>query len=582
MIIYYGTQQIKRNKINQKLVCSIFLFLFLGQTAHTKPTKDFLHVATLNGNEFYEFYKFSPTKTTKINLSQNHFTPMGSLWKLFVYVYLIGTNRHLHKFSCKGKSIQETFCCTKGGYIKADQALYRSCGLFFKPNRLGISSLQWNTFWKQKNSLSYSWLINLKKIEPNTNIPVRELLVTLQKISKNKIIFGKVQSTLAKVFTQGTAKGAFRHLGLMLRVKTFTWDDPKDYRKFVGGFAGWLPNGNAVWVLGQGSSRMVLKKWGKQLKTLFDKKLVNPSKECVHVRFLSRYPIQEVYTLPHRKKAKEGRLYGKYLLYLKNGKKVFFQSNYDILYEVVRNKKRLTGIFNLNDYIARVLEREVKLKPAEATKAFAITIRTYLLQNAKKYGDCYFISDSTRYQRVSLNPPRKQAKIFSYWTDSIVLKGGGSVHYHLSHPKKNVLSWIYAKKMAEEGMYYDQILKVAFPQSKIGVMDLRRNQSCERLLKAESWLRVQRYRWKKDLVQLSGYVQPQNIEVCKMRSGNPFMDFRQNRIYASPLYNLDAKIALVHEYLHLAFMNHPRTMDEFFIEKIARKLVLKKGGYGRF
>ena len=83
-------------------------------------------------------------------------TPLGSLWKLFVYGWLVDTGAREPAYECRGQSKEEVYCCTAGGKIERDQALVKSCGLYFEPARLGISSAEWRTYWQARQAAGLS------------------------------------------------------------------------------------------------------------------------------------------------------------------------------------------------------------------------------------------------------------------------------------------------------------------------------------------------------------------------------------------------------------------------------------------
>ena len=56
-------------------------------------------------------------------------TPLGSLWKVFVYAWLVDTGAQEPAYECRGQSKEEVYCCTAGGKVERDQALVKSCGL---------------------------------------------------------------------------------------------------------------------------------------------------------------------------------------------------------------------------------------------------------------------------------------------------------------------------------------------------------------------------------------------------------------------------------------------------------------------
>lgn len=100
---------------------------------------------------------------------------------------------------------------------------------------------------------------------------------------------------------------------------------------------------------------------------------------------------------------------------------------------------------------------------------------------------------------------------------------------------------------------------------------------CRPLPDAEAWLARQAPSWR--LSQYPGYVPPQGVRVCLARSGSPRAQLASNRIDLRSAGGPDAatqdRLSLVHEYLHLAFKQHPSGADEPFIESLARRLVLE-------
>ena len=61
-------------------------------------------------------------------------TPLGSVWKLFVYSYLLATDQPEQPLRCEGRQPQqESYCCDPGESINREQALIRSCSLYFAP-----------------------------------------------------------------------------------------------------------------------------------------------------------------------------------------------------------------------------------------------------------------------------------------------------------------------------------------------------------------------------------------------------------------------------------------------------------------
>lgn len=86
------------------------------------------------------------------------------------------------------------------------------------------------------------------------------------------------------------------------------------------------------------------------------------------------------------------------------------------------------------------------------------------------------------------------------------------------------------------------------------------------------WLARQRPRWDARLREEAGYeaVAPQ---VCRLEARRPYADLARGRLYVGALADANDEVALVHEYLHLAFARHPHGRDEAYIEALARDLV---------
>lgn len=546
--------------------------------------QDSLQIAFYDGRDSFRLLLIDNTGkiASETTLTDSTTTPLGSLWKLFVYIYLADNRIFPPPYICTGNHPDEVFCCQPGDSIQMDEALYHSCGLFFDPVRLGITSDSWKDYWTNTVRIDFHWLNGLHTLQPETVIPVKELLVALYQINKLRFALSKTHSVLSKVVLEGTAKGAVRHLGNTVKIKTFTWNHPSENETFIGGFAGWLNDGAAIWAAGIGTSNEILSRWSRKIAQYLDRQPLNYSKEFVKVRFFEQYPIEKIVELPVPKEAnptpatrlRTGPLNGQFRIMFKNGNSLEFRSSDNLYYEKEGKTPVIFGIFGVNDYVARVIDREIKTEPTEAAKAFAIVIRTYLVQNAKHAPGYFYIPDSTRFQRVSIHPPTQEAKGLSYWTDALVITGVSSVRYHQTRSSLNVLSWEHAKKLAHEGYYFDKILQAAYPGGKIGIMELKRNQECERLAHVESWLQAKSQKWRLYLMTKPGYEPLDHIAVCRLRSGSPYADFDENRIFTRSFQNIEDQITLTHEYLHLTFKNHPLGRDEEFIEQTAKTLVL--------
>ncbi len=86
----------------------------------------------LRGAQHDQLYQLSSSGVTKVSaLPDSLTTPLGSLWKLYVYAWLEDTHQPEQPYQCRGNSPEEVYCCQAGESITRDTALVRSCGLYF-------------------------------------------------------------------------------------------------------------------------------------------------------------------------------------------------------------------------------------------------------------------------------------------------------------------------------------------------------------------------------------------------------------------------------------------------------------------
>jgi uncharacterized protein YfaQ (DUF2300 family) len=538
-----------------------------------------LLLAVSDGQRAPELISFTgKAEVNRRPLTRDIETPMGSLWKLFVFFYIRAENKEAPEYVCKGEDPEEIFCCRPHTGIQMEDALAKSCGLFFSPQRLGINGPEWREFWEKRQRISYPWLVNLKELSPDHKIPVAELLEALAALRSNPLVFKQLNAVLERVLIDGTAKGEVRKLGSLYRVKTFTWNESEETKQLIGGFSGWLANGAPVWGMGRGTGAQVISRWAGRLAKFSHAPESYISRDCAEVEFFDHYRIKEIAGFDSKSSVAEGPLYGKYRVLFENGRDLVFQSNGEIsYYRTTDGRKGLKGVFDVNEYVGRVLDREAHSEPAEAAKAFAVVIRTYLIQNAKREKGCYAIPDSTRYQRVSINPSSAASKRIGVWTDNLVLVGVPNVQYR-GDRHGQLLSWEWAKDLAANRYYFDQVLAAAYPGGKLGIYDEKRKEECHRDASAESWIRIHSKEWSRALSEKSGYLPPDSVEVCEMNE-TPYSDFHNNKIFMYFRGDSESRITAAHEYLHLAFKNHPLGLNERFIEKTARELVLGPGSY---
>ncbi|PYC13758.1 DUF2300 domain-containing protein [Pseudomonas jessenii] len=488
-------------------------------------------------------------------------TPLGSLWKLFVYAWLFDTGAREPAYECRGQSKEEVYCCAAGGRIERDQALVKSCGLYFEPARLGISSAEWRTYWQARRAPS--WLLDLSSVQPAQRVSVAELLKVLASLPAQD----QARRVLLDVVLNAADGNVVGELGGRLRVKTWSWLGDQDPQSRQGGFAGWTADGAPVWAGGRGTSQMVLRHYGQALATVLPTAWPAETGRCVEVSLFSKYPVSKVSA--GDRVATSGPLQGDYRVEFANGNALDIHSDGELF---LLNDK-LVARLDREDYVARVLEREAKPEPAEAAKALAVAIRTYLLQNATRNGDCLNIDDSSNRQRVAPRPASAESRKIAVWTADLVL-AGSTITYHSDQPGPDKLAWQQAVEQANAGQRYDAILLHAYPRASLSRWD-NPVASCEALPAAQDWLQKQRRGWRPKLESETGYNEVSTFAVCKLAFGRPFVDRERQRIYVRGVLTLQDRLDLTHEYLHLAFEAHPNGQDETYIEGLARHLLLE-------
>jgi uncharacterized protein YfaQ (DUF2300 family) len=487
--------------------------------------------------------------------------PLGSLWKLFVYAWLVDTGAREPAYECRGQSTEEVYCCSAGGKIERDQALVKSCGLYFEPARLGIAATDWRAYWQARQAPS--WLLDLPAVQPATRVSVAELLSVLALLPAQE----QMRRVLLDVVLNAADGNVVGELGGRLRVKTWSWLGDQDAQSGQGGFAGWSADGAPIWAGGRGTSQMVLRHYGQALASVLPTAWPAGTGRCVEVGLFSKYPVSKV--LVGDRVATSGPLRGDYRVEFANGNALDIHSDGELF---LLNDK-LVARLDREEYVARVLEREAKPQPAEAAKALAVAIRTYLLQNATRNGDCLSIDDSSNRQRVAPRPASAESRNIAAWTADLVL-AGSTVTYHSDQPGPDKLAWQQAVEQANAGQRYDAILLHAYPRASLSRWD-NPVASCEALPAAQDWLQKQRRGWRPRLESETGYNEVSTFAVCKLAFGRPFVDRERQRIYVRGVLTLQDRLDLTHEYLHLAFEAHPNGQDETYIEGLARHLLLE-------
>jgi uncharacterized protein YfaQ (DUF2300 family) len=339
-----------------------------------------------------------------------------------------------------------------------------------------------------------------------------------------------------------------------------------------GGFAGWLVDGNPVWAGGSGTSQGVLKRHAEALGKVLPAPWPAEPGGCVEVALFDRYPLRALSRADGGAVNQSGTLRGHYRVAFTNGNALEIESQGE-LFLLAGEQPRLVARLSREEYVARVLDREATAQPAEAAKALAVSIRSYLLQNGERRGECLAIRDSSAQQRVAPRPASAAARGITAWTADLVL-AGSPVTYHADQPGADRLAWSQAVEQAQAGLRYDAILARAFPRASLSRWD-RPVAACQPLPAAEDWLHKQRRSWRELLDSEPGYAETAEFAVCRLYSGNPHVDRERRRIYVRGLQSLQDRLDLTHEYLHLAFDAHPSGQDETYIEGLARHLLLE-------
>lgn len=500
-------------------------------------------------------------------------TPLGSVWKLFVYVYLVDRKLDTPDYDCEGTDPEDVYCCAKGGRIDRDRALVQSCGPYFLPARLHLDPTSWRHYWTALGAPR--WLSDLARLGPATDVPVYELLRALSIVTPRSRQLAS--STLVSVLTTGIGEGTVSRYGSLLRVKTWTMPDPKRPGASMGGAAGWLADGTPVWLSGSGASPRVLARAADHILPLLARAPVADDGACVVVHFFTRYPVREVLSKGGDTPAAVGLLRGRYRVGFENGNWLSIESRGDLMLDRDETGRlQITGRFGLNDYVARVVEREGSVTVTDAARALAVAARSYVVERAVMQRGCFVIDDSSATQRVLPRPPTQAARRVADWTDALVLVGA-NIQYRRDQAQPGQMSWRSAQDAALQGLTFDSILARTWPQAMLTSFESPLSDDCQAIAGATQWLRDSSAAWEPRLQALPGYEKPPLPAVCAVRMGRPYADTQRNRIYIYRLQTEEDRIALAHEYLHLAFAHYPLGLDESFIERTARALIRTDG-----
>ncbi|MGK5007367.1 DUF2300 domain-containing protein [Janthinobacterium sp. LB2P70] len=499
--------------------------------------------------------------------------PLASLWKLFVYVYATDNKVAMPDYRCGGRDPEEVYCCDAGQSIGHDAALAQSCGPFFSPRRLMITATPWRKYWTGRLGSApagdFAWLSDPAQLAPARTIRLDSLLRALDSIPAASRV--DAEAALLRVVLDGRGAGTARWFGSQLRVKTYSWHERRRADERIGGAAGWLADGTPIWFGGAGGSSNVFEQWAPRLAASLPPVGAADDGGCVVVDYFKRYPIRAV--RGERGVAIPGPLNGRYHVQFDNGQNLALRSTGELmLLQEKGGSPQLRGRFGVNEYVARVLDREANANEPEAAKALAIAARTYLQQNAVTVAGCQQIADSSATQRVSPSPATPAALAIARWTDQLIVDGV-TVRYHSNLPSEGTMAWSEAVRQAKQGKHYDELLAAAYPGGALSTFG-NTGARCRRLAQNEDWLARSVPRWQRVLLREAGYeAPPQAPLVCALQSGAPYSEQSRNRIFMRPLATREDRITLAHEYLHLGLRRHPRGQDEEYVERLARRLV---------
>jgi uncharacterized protein YfaQ (DUF2300 family) len=519
----------------------------------------------------------------------NTVTPLGSTWKLFVFSYLVAQGLDAAPYRCEAtqRRSDDGYCCDPGESVSRDQALQRSCGPFFEPQRLQIQAADWRRFWQAEQAPD--WLLSLDAMQPGTAVVVPQLLSALHHVPDVARVAAR-QALLPNSTRDAKLLAAW---GSGPRFKTWSWATAGGER--VGGAAGWLASGAPFWLGGRGTSRSVLSQQADNVAQRWRAAQVEPTtarttdpavlnaQACVQVQMFARYPLLEVRAMNAASASGAGQAaadgpltaQGRYSLRFANGEQISIQATPALGLVTHNGVPKLQARLSLEEYVARVLDREGDAREPAAARALAVAARTWLLHNAAQDGACFNVADDSKAQRVSPNPPTAAARAAAAFTEDLVLVGmpvNMPVRYHRDQAAPGVMSWAAAVAQSRAGVGFEDILRRAYPQAVWGSGS--QASDCEPLPEAVAWLRAREQRWRARLRQHAGYEPPAaQMQVCRLALGTPHADTRRMQIRLREWGSREGRVTLVHEYLHLAFRHHPRGADEAFVERLAQMLV---------
>lgn len=546
---------------------SLFGLVFLATTSLMARAQDSAVLITLQHGKLKGYTL--QNEDSRDNITQSRY-PLGSLWKIFAYSYLV-ENAQTTPYHCMGHDQNGRYCSlTKGhGTVDLNTALIHSCELAFQHYQSLIPSPAWRAYWqKVTGNAAPPWILDGATFGASLRVKPAQVLNLLANIRLHAASWPALDAALTQIAFTGTAKSLTSYgPNTNLKIKTFTMGNSTG--GYFGGIAGWVDESTLFWLAGSDKSGRVAKAWFPTVTRLVESgKMMDESPVKICTQFLERYPLSTVKDGAGNS-VKPGPLVGRFVAKTARGTTVEFESRGDLVLEMKAKRPRLTGCFALEEYIARVVEREGSTLPFEAKKALAIAARTYALRHGKKLGPGHLgLPDSTDYQRVGLTKPDEKNRRAAHETAGLIVDA--DVFYHQDHGNANTMSLKEASRQALAGVGFRQIVQIAYGK-KAEPFSRLKDLPCREIKAAGDWLKHNLELWQPRLA-LVGADKNTPFKICSL--DGPKALYFDRRIYLQGFDTTEDQITLVHEWLHAALEHTPHGRNEEKIESLAKSLVL--------
>lgn len=510
--------------------------------------------------------------------------PLGSLWKLVAYAHWVESAAPDRPLQCTGQLREEVYCCSSGERIERATALVRSCGLYFAKNRVPWDQPAGAAMQKLPTAIAQA--LREGSLGAQTQVPLQDWLQWLA--AWPAALQEQAAHDLLGYWLAGSGQAALSQIGGQLRIKTWTLEQANGTRR--AGASGWNAQGLPLWFSGSGSSANLVPSRAKHVidalretetSAFAQSKMQTHTNgaSCVRVNFFARYPIATLTAKSNAQALVPGAssvLRGHYQLRFANGQNLGIQSLGELqLSTSEQGTPKIWAELPLENYVARVIDREASTKPQQAAWALAIAARSHVLAHGQSRQGCAEVDDSSQVQRVSPRPPTAAALEAAQATAGMVLVGGYAIQgqYHQDRARDGVMAWAQASQQAESGARFTDILRSAYPRATLGSASSQGALACETLPLVQAWLDRERVRWRQALQGQPGFADPAQLQVCRQTGARAHARSDTRRIDVNGFHSLEERLSIAHEYLHVAFAAHPRGRDEAFIETRARQLL---------